>query len=282
LLTVRTVVSSTSHATHAVSVELEWVTRGEGLPVLYLSGSGRTLTDRPSVFDSPLVEAFRVIAHDQRGLGQSSTPDGIWTTLDFARDAERLLDAVGIERCHVIGVSFGGMVAQHLASNWPDRVHRLVLAATSAGGGGGSSYPIHELERYEPRARFELELELDDDRRSSTWRQANPAEVARLWDGWLAAAHTRESETTPGERKQLDARSGHDCWEDLENIAAPTLVCAGSYDGVAPAQNTNALAAKIPSSRLVVFEGGHRLLRSDPTAWPHIIDFLREADTTDH
>ena len=64
---------------------------------------------------------------------------------DYAADALALLDHVGWDRARVVGVSFGGMVAQELAVTAPERVERLALLCTSPGGAGGASYPLHEL-----------------------------------------------------------------------------------------------------------------------------------------
>lgn len=269
----RSTVRSTSGGTCEVAVGLEWSKGGSGDAVLYLSGSGRSLTDHPSVFDGPLAKNFCVLAHDQRGLGRSDAPPGDWTTVDYAVDAERLLNLLRIERCHVVGVSFGGMVAQHLAAQRPDLVDRLVLAATSPGGDGGSSYPIHELESYDPDERFALELELEDVRQSRAWQHTNPERVGQLKAAWQKAV--RPEPPSAGERRQLDARRRHDCWHQLVDITAPTLICAGRYDGVAPVGNAAALASRIPQSRLDIFEGGHRFLRRDPLAWPRILHFLR-------
>ena len=72
---------------------------------------------------------------------------------DFADDAAALLDAVGWDDCLVLGISFGGMVAQEVAIRHPERVRRLVLACTSAGGEGGASYPLHELVDLSPEER---------------------------------------------------------------------------------------------------------------------------------
>ena len=84
---------------------------------------------------------MEVVAHDQRGLGRSSIPAGPYTMAQYAADALGLLDAVGWSTCRVVGVSFGGMVAQELAVTAPERVERLALMCTSPGGAGGSSYP---------------------------------------------------------------------------------------------------------------------------------------------
>ena len=93
----------------------------------------------------PFTQHFDVAAHDQRGLGRTSIPPGPYTMADYAADACALLDHLEWTSCRVIGVSFGGMVAQELAVTVPDRVERLALCCTSPGGAGGASYPLHEL-----------------------------------------------------------------------------------------------------------------------------------------
>lgn len=270
----RVTIPSMSDGSDDDTLVLECASRGEGHVVLYIGGSGRSLTDRPNVFDGPLTKSFRVIAFDQRGLGRSGTPAGRWTTADYAADADRLLDLLGIDRCHVVGVSFGGMVAQELALRRPDLVDRLVLVATSSGGAGGRSAPIEELDRYEPRERFSMELALEDDRHSAEWQALHPELVSQLWEAACAASGGVARVPTAGEVEQLRARRLHDTWDRLDAIVAPTLICAGRHDGVAPPQNAVALASRIARRRLELFDGGHRFLRQDPGAWRCIIDFL--------
>ncbi len=105
---------------------------GRGPRLLYISGSGGDLRRQPGVFDSPLSARFEILAYDQRGLGQTDKPDTAYTMMDYALDANDLLDVVGWDGCMVIGISFGGMVSQQLALHFPQRVERLVLACTSS------------------------------------------------------------------------------------------------------------------------------------------------------
>lgn len=74
--------------------------------------------------------------------------------------------------------------------------------------------------------------------------------------------------------RQMTARRGHDVVAQLGSISAPTLVCAGRHDGIAPVANSELLVERIPNARLRVFEGGHYFLVQDRSAYPAIIDFL--------
>ena len=78
-----------------------------------------------------------------------------------------------------------------------------------------------------------------------------------------------------GARRQLDARAGHDVWDALPSIASPTLVIGGRYDRLAPAENHERMAERIPGSKLVMCEGGHLFMLQDPAAWPAIVEFLQ-------
>ena len=116
--------------------------KGDGAPVLFISGTGGDLRQRPNVLDGPLPKHRRVIAYDQRGLGRTEKPDRPYTMGEYGDDAAALLAALGIEQVDVIGVSFGGMVAQHFAIRHPSMIRKLVLCCTSPGG-DMPSYPFH-------------------------------------------------------------------------------------------------------------------------------------------
>jgi 3-oxoadipate enol-lactonase len=73
---------------------------------------------------------------------------------------------------------------------------------------------------------------------------------------------------------QLEARRHHDTWDRLTNITCPTLVCGGLFDGIAPPENSEHLAERIPHAELAMFDGGHGFFIQDPTAFGRMIEFL--------
>ena len=249
---------------------------GQGPRLLLFNGSGGDLRKKPGVFESPLHEHFEQLCHDQRGLGQTDRPDIAYTMADYAEDGAALLDDLGWDRCHVMGVSFGGMVAQEFAIRFPDRVDHLVLACTSSGGAGKPSYPLHELADLPPEERANRSLEILDTRMTPSWRAEHPEafeSVIRLMAGGDPGA--REPGREVGARRQLEARKGHDTYERLPRITAPTFCCGGRYDGIAPPANMEAIARQIPGAVLELFEGGHIFLQQDPAAWRRILAFLK-------
>jgi 3-oxoadipate enol-lactonase len=250
---------------------------GSGPRLLFISGSGGDLRRRPNVFESPLGQEFEILAYDQRGLGQTSIADGPYEMRDYAEDAAGLLDAVGWDRCLVMGTSFGGMVAQEFAVRCPQRVERLVLNCTSSGGAGRPSFPLHELHDLEPEERFRRQLALSDTRRGPEWQAEHADQFAELLEQSLQAAAigADEPRRREGQRLQLDARSRLDVYDRLPGITAPTLVCSGRYDGIAPPANGRAIASQIPNAQYRKFDGGHLFFIQDKSAYPAMIAFLR-------
>ena len=246
--------------------------------LLFINGSGGDLRQKPGVFEGPLACHFDMLAYDQRGLGQSEIPDGPYSMADYAEDAAGLLDAVGWDRCAVIGVSFGGMVAQELAVRHPERIERMVLCCTSPGGAGGHSYPLHELQALPESERAEKSLELADRRMDADWRQANPDSFERMFAMFASRAvvGAREPRRELGQRLQFEARAGLDTYDRLPKLTMPVLCCGGRYDGLAPPENMEAIRDRIPGARLELFEGGHLFMMQDREAYPKILEFLLE------
>ena len=261
---------------HVNGVELYWEKRGSGPRLLFCNGSGTTLqTVRPSL---DLVAAkFDLLAWDYRGLGRSVPLMGPYAMADLAADAVGLLEIAGWDICRVLGVSFGGMVAQEFAVTNPERVERLALACTSAGGGGGSSYPLQKLLELPPDIQAAARLKLVDSRWDERWLAAHPVDRA-LAEGLAAAGQNQQDPAA--HKAQLEARAGHDVWDRLDAITCPALVGHGNYDGIAPVQNGTAIASRIHGAELRGYEGGHLFLFQDPAALPGFEAFLQAPAAT--
>ncbi len=255
-------------------IELYYERAGSGPPLLFISGTGGDLRVKPNVFSGPLGKTFELLAYDQRGLGQSSKPDRRYTMADYADDAAALMDHVEWDSALVVGVSFGGMVAQELALRHPGKVRRLVLACTSPGGEGGSSYPFHEIGHLSGPDRARHLLPISDMRRDAAWASENADEHAAMIAYAYADPYGDEPGHHTGAARQLEARAGHDTWSRLPDIRCPTLIAAGAHDGIAPLATQRGLAARIPGARLEVFEGGHLFMLQDRRAVPAMIEFL--------
>ena len=248
---------------------------GNGRRLLFCNGSGATLASSQLLIDV-FRSRFDVIAHDQRGLGRTDVPAGPFTMAEYASDALALLDAVGWDTCRVVGVSFGGMVAQELAVAAPERVERLGLVCTSPGGPDLASYPLHELaDRSEPE-RAAIAVRLLDSRFDPEWLESHPNDRALAKAMAARNAGSKSDEQRRGEREQLLARSHHDVCDRLGSISCPTLVAGGKYDGIAPPANSEAIASRVPNAELRLYEGGHAFFAQDARALPEILDFLDE------
>ncbi|MBX3014109.1 MAG: alpha/beta hydrolase [Caldilineaceae bacterium] len=257
-------------------LQLYYECQGSGPKLLYINGTGGDLRRKPNVFDSPLASHFTILSYDQRGLGQSDKPGQPYTMADYAADANGLLDALGWTTCAVMGVSFGGMVAQEFALRYPHRVNRLVLACTSSGGAGGASYPLHELLDLSLREKTLHMLALSDTRQDAAWQAAHPQQVQELVT--LAEVMAQVGADEPGRelgaRWQIWARKDHDTYDRLPTLPMPVLISGGRYDGIAPIANQEALLAQIPQATLELFDGGHAFLQQDPRAYARVTAFL--------
>ena len=254
-------------------IDLHWERTGSGPQLLMFNGSGSTI-ERMRPLMGVFASRFDVVLHDQRGLGRTEIPAGPYSMADYAADAIALVDHLGWDTCRVVGISFGGMVAQEFAVTVPDRVERLALLCTSPGGDGGSSYPLHELRAMDADRRLEISTTIMDSRFTPEWLETHPAD--RMFVDGIASVDGPEpgSEAERGELEQLGARRHHDVWDRLQAISAPTFIGAGRYDGIAPLSNSESLAERIPDAELHVYEGGHGFFAQDPTAFPEILDFL--------
>jgi len=254
-------------------------THGVGHPLVLIRGLGSNADHwYPQI--PAFSSSFRVISYDNRGIGRSDKPDTPCTISMMAEDTAALMDAVGIPKAHIMGLSMGGMVAQELALRFPHKVHGLVLACTHCGG--AKAVPPSE----EIRALF-----------SEFIATASP-EAARKAGKCLFAAHTlskapeivREyqqiSARFPPEAKVLLQQWGaikeHDTWDRLHRIKAPTLVITGAEDLLIAPENSKVLAERIPEAQLSIIPGGgHQfLVEQAHTANKAVLMFLKGLSET--
>jgi 3-oxoadipate enol-lactonase len=197
---------------------------GEGQPLVLIGGlsSDHTLF---RYMATQRARDFQVLAFDNRGAGQTSMPDVPYSIPMMADDTIGLMDAVGIERAHLVGISMGGRIAIELAATHPERVDRLVLISTAATGTG----------------RLRLSV---------------PARIlgaaARL--GLLRRQHPQPDFAF---QRQLAASVSYDGAGKLPAIKAPTLILHGRNDRSMPLASAEATSAGIADARIEVFKGGH-------------------------
>jgi 3-oxoadipate enol-lactonase len=237
---------------------LHYVRDGEGPPLLLvqgMSGHGRHWGDR---FLGLLHRDFDVIAYDHRGVGGSDRidPSAPLTIRDLADDAAGLLDALGLERAHVLGISMGGMVAQELALSHPDRVDRLVLGCTYAGGPGSV------LTTPEVGQRLAAGWTSGDREQAlRTGFEVNVSAAYAADEGNFAAFRETALDRpvpVPVILAQVQAIGGWHAQDRLAGVRAPTLVVHGTEDQMLVADNGRLIAQRIPGARLVELEGvGH-------------------------
>lgn len=245
-------------------VELAFVREGTGPRLVLLNGSGSTM-EATAFLRRSFARDFEVLTLDHRGIGESTVPDEPFSMADCAADVLALADHQGWATFALVGISFGGMVAQEVAVTAPERVERLALLCTSPGGAGGSSHPLHESPATPT---------IVDTRFTAEWLAEHPRDAVLVEVMEKRPQHPEGSPARRGERAQLEARRHHDVWDRLPTVTAPTLVAAGRYDGLAPPANSEAIAARIPDAQLRLYEGGHAFFVQDRSALGDVRAFL--------
>jgi pimeloyl-ACP methyl ester carboxylesterase len=287
---------------HGNGVEIEYETVGDpnGRPLLLVQGLGAQLTSVEDGLCQELASrGFLVIRYDNRDAGLSTWFDdarpvnlaAIWagdhaslayTLEDMADDAVAVLDAVGVEAAHVVGISLGGMIAQLLATRHPARVRSLASIMSTTGDravgqptGEAASVLVASMPR--DRERF-LEQAVANARAISAGG-AYPFDAEAVRRG--AARNYDRAYHPKGTGRQFAAiLAAGDRTAALGQVRVPTLVVHGEEDQVIGASGGEATAAAIPGARLVRVPGlGHEL---PPGFWPALADALVEnADRAD-
>ncbi|MFA4875773.1 MAG: alpha/beta hydrolase [Methanoregula sp.] len=228
---------------------------GSGHPLLLINGFASTMDTWNPPLLALLSQNFRVIIFDNRGTGYSTASDEPFSIPLFAKDTKALMDACGIDRANVLGLSMGASIAQELVLTCPGRVEKLILVSGTCGGDAGI--------RMKPEVWNRL-----SDKSGDLPELANRMFSVLFPESWLAAHDPWKycpevHETT---REEIAARQAEaffswvGSWKRLPEIRCPTLVITGADDGVIPPENAAILAERIPGSQRVQFPGaGHGL-----------------------
>ncbi len=246
-------------------VWLAWRAFGEGDPILLIMGfmgSGRAWYRLlPHLAGPSSPSPRRAVTMDNRGTGESDRPLGLWTMDDLAGDALAVMDAAGLDSAHVVGASMGGMIAQHLALDHPERVRSLTLACTHPGGRRPGGLPWRMLASlalrpvFGPERTFPLVAPLLYSERTRTAHRDRLAEDLdmRFQDGTPVA-------TAPA---QMAAILGHDTRPRLHELTMPVLVVHGAEDALVPPSAAEELARLIPGARLEIIPHCGHVLTTD-------------------
>jgi len=205
-----------------------------------------------------MAEHYRAIVYDNRGVGKSDLPAGPYPIAEMADDAAAVLDAAGVEQAHVYGISMGGMIAQELALNHPERVRSLILGCTTCGG-----------ENAVPAAALVMQTLMD--RATMTPEEGVEAMVPFIYSPSTPCARIDEDlairrRTFPqaaGYLAQVQGVLGWSSFDRLHNIRVPTLVLHGGADQLVPPENGRILAREIPRARLKLFERASHIYPTD-------------------
>lgn len=247
----------------------------DGEAVVFLHGLGGCWRDWAPQLDA-LHDRYRCVVVEHRGHGRSEATSGAFGLELFAGDALAVGAALGVERAHVVGLSMGGMIAQHIALAAPDLVRTLVLCDTAA------AFPPFAVEGFRDYARGVRDTGHTDSR--GVVPEFSPAWSRRVLTErpGVVRDNQRETEGTDPEvwyRAAL-AVADHDVTARLGEITAPTLLIWGREDGLVPVDlMAPPLRDGIPGARLEVLDdAGHLCNLDQPDAFTTLLtDFFAQA-----
>jgi pimeloyl-ACP methyl ester carboxylesterase len=195
---------------------------------------------------------FRTIAFDNRDVGQSSYADGPYELTDMADDTLALADALELDSFHLVGVSMGGAIAQHVALAAPDRIRTLTLCVTWGGSGPWAAHMSRTWSTYARRQSREERIDELMLRCFSERFYENAEQVEFVRNMMLQNPHFQELD---GFVRQLDASSRHETRDRVRSLSMPVHVIGAEYDVLVPIWKSRELAELIPDARLTVLDG---------------------------
>lgn len=234
------------------NADISYAVTGDGDPLLMVMGFSADA--RMWMFQTPaLSQHYRCITLDNRGTGSSPLPADPFSMEDIAADALAVLDHLGIERAHVLGISMGGAIAQHLALKAPERVRSLILAATWC-----APNPYTDRIARLGRGIFDS-LGRDSIAQAFMLWLFTPHALINAPDVAAAAEKLMLDFFPPREtfEAQLEALLVHDTRDQLASIDVPTMALVGRRDILVPPELSVQIVSAMPNAELVFLDSGH-------------------------
>lgn len=259
------------------NISLYYKTTGKGYPIILISGCNG---DHQSVWPHSVVDVlakhFQVIQFDNRGVGQSDQPDIPYSIEMMADDTAGLMQALQLEKAHLIGYSMGGQIAAKFAEKYPEKINKMIACVSYANVNthvrlfGQTLMELHELDLAESII----------EKIGLPWIFSNQF-LEKNYTSLIQQKEEPKSKSLVGFKRQFAAqcafKSEAECFK---NIKALSLFIAGDEDLICPPADVKKFADLIPDSQMVIFsEAGHLLSLEYPQKLAQVIcDFLVEKE----
>jgi 3-oxoadipate enol-lactonase len=257
-------------------IEIYYEEEGTGVPLFMVGG----LTATVEVWGDLrrlLAARYRLIMPDNRGSGRTRLPqdNGDRTPRRLAGDVLALADGLKLDRFHLLGGSFGGMIAQEFALSHPERLRSLIIACSHF---GGKDKVLSSAGTMEIRVRGAAPDATEQERQAALETIFHPETVRSRPE--VVRRYDENKRRFPHSKEEIARRqkgiAAFDSSERLRGLRVPTLVIHGSHDVLVPTANAPLLAQRIPEAELVIVEGaGHHFYSEQPEpSAKAILEFL--------
>ena len=281
---------------HVGDIDIAYKMLGKGDPLLLFNGASDTMAAWDPSFLRSLSSNHTVIVFDSRGLGNTTAGSKPYSIQLLANDTAGLLDALNIDRADVFGYSLGGFIAQQFTVSYPEKVNRLILAATTCGGKNGIPAPPEFIKLQSDIVNKSL------NNISLTAEEIKSLSSASLGSGWIRlhpesldipANITTFQQLKPGlsQNAMNNQKNAAFAWaatnwsgacDELAKIAKPTLVITGTDDNLlVPHANALVIVGKIPGAWLVqIKDAGHAVMFQYPEEIGKIVNTFLSTTST--
>ena len=238
-------------------INMYYEVHGKGVPLVMIQGFAGN--HQAWFFQTPVFKKYyKVIILDNRGIGKTDKSSEPYTIRTMADDVIGLMNHLGVDRAHVLGLSLGGMVAQEIAISYPERVIKLVLGSTFAGSEGGNDVHPEMVKAFATPEGIANTAFRGISIGRVMYKMTSLAFNRRLYRMILLPLSKLniKSIDPEGHFEQLSAISSYSTLDRLHLIKAPTLVITGTGDRIISPGASEVLAGRILNAKLVLVKGG--------------------------